>query len=277
MITDFKLSDSGVYVPYIRDERGNIQQVSAAPMWGPQEAILSLPLDEREAIIVGPRGSAKTQVMMLDYLSGVGRGHGLQYKGLIVRPSQREFTDLIKLSEELIRPIWPKSQFNKLKNYWEFPWGETLEFSYFDTPDQFSLFQGRSWVYIGAEEVQLWDHFECYLLLFSCLRSPIPEINPAAQNPRHCKSVGAEPQQNKIPVRIRGRAPRNLWSLHRRDGQGWQDQQAARDLFRLHSKRFAVSYRTELHGNGGAIMRRRQCTPDGMDTRGLERNFRWIF
>jgi len=111
-IDTFRLGENGAYLPFVRTDDGQLQQVAAAPMWGPQEALLSLPPDEREAGICGPRGSAKTNVLLFDYLGGVGRGHGAQYKGIIVRPSQREFTDLIKLSEEIIRPIWPKSQFN---------------------------------------------------------------------------------------------------------------------------------------------------------------------
>ena len=83
-VSEFRLNSNGVYVPHVRDEQRRLQQVAAAPMPGPQVAFLSAP--EREVGICGPRGSAKTQVLLLDYLSGVGRGHGLQYKGLIVRP-----------------------------------------------------------------------------------------------------------------------------------------------------------------------------------------------
>lgn len=197
-VDTFKLNSSGVYIPHVRDEQKRLQQVAAAPMPGPQIAFLSAP--EREVGICGPRGSAKTQVLMLDCLSGIGRGHGPQYKAVIIRPSQREFTDLIKLSEELIRPVWPKSQFNKLKNYWEFPWGETLEFSYFDTPEQFGLYQGKSFVWIGFEELQLFDHFECYLLLFSCLRSPIPENVLPRKIRFTCNPSG--PSHNKIKFRF---------------------------------------------------------------------------
>lgn len=120
-VDTFRLNESGVYVPHVRTDDGQLQQVAAAQLWGPQEAFLSLPSEIREAGICGPRGSAKTVVLTLDCLSQVGRGHGPQYKAIIFRSSQREFTDLIRLSEELIRPIWPKAQFNKLKNYWEFP------------------------------------------------------------------------------------------------------------------------------------------------------------
>jgi hypothetical protein len=170
----FKQNSSGVFVPFVRGEDRTLQQVAAAPQYGPQYAFLCAP--EREVGICGPRGTGKTDVLLLDFLSGVGRGFGSQYKGVIVRPSQREFTDLIKLSEDRIKPVWgDAASFNKLKNFWEWRTGETLEFSYFDRPDQFGLYQGKQYVFIGFEELQLFDDFKCYLMLFSCLRSPIPE------------------------------------------------------------------------------------------------------
>ena len=173
-VDTFKLNSNGVFVPYVRDEHGELVQVAFAPMDGAQEAFMCAP--EREVGLAGNRGGGKTQIMLADYLSGVGRGWGSQYKGVLIRRSQREFTNLITLSESMIRPIWPKAAFNKLKNFWQFPDGETLEFSYFDTPDQFSLYQGKSFVYIMFEELTLWPTLECYLLMFSCLRSPIPNI-----------------------------------------------------------------------------------------------------
>jgi hypothetical protein len=173
-VDTFKLNSNGVYVPYVRDDHGQLVQVAFVPMDGAQEAYMCAP--EREVGLAGNRGGGKTQIMLADYLSGVGRGWGSQYKGVLIRRSQREFTDLINLSESMIRPIWPKAAYNKLKSFWEFPGGEVLEFSYFDTPDQFGLYQGKSFVHIMFEELTLWPNLECYLLMFSCLRSPIPNI-----------------------------------------------------------------------------------------------------
>jgi len=173
-VDTFKLSSSGVYVPFVRDEQHQLVQVALAPMDRAQEAFMCAP--EREVGLAGNRGGGKTQIMLADYLSGIGRGWGAQYKGVLIRRSQREFTDLINLSESMIHPIWPTAAYNKLKNFWEFPGGEVLEFSYFDTPDQFGLYQGKSFVHIMFEELTLWPTLECYLLMFSCLRSPIPNI-----------------------------------------------------------------------------------------------------
>jgi hypothetical protein len=170
-ISEFRLSSTGVYVPFVR-AGGALLQVAMAPMAGAQEAFLMAP--EGEVGICGNRGGGKTQIMLVDALSGIGRGFGANYKAILIRRSQREMTDIIKLSESLVRPIWPKAQFNKVKNCWQWPTGETLEFSYFDTPDQFGLYQGKAFAWIGFEELTLWPTLDCYLLMFSTLRAPIP-------------------------------------------------------------------------------------------------------
>ena len=196
-IAEFKLSPQGAYIPFVNDENDALQQVAAAAMPGPQVAFLAAP--EREVGICGPRGSAKTNVLVLDYLSGIGRGHGSNYKGVIIRPSQREFNDLITMILGIVKPIWPTVSFNKLKNIFTFPWGETLELSYFDTPDQMGLYQGREFVFIGVEELQLFDHFEVFLLIQSCLRSPIPEHILPRKVRFTCNPSG--PSHNKIKHR----------------------------------------------------------------------------
>jgi len=203
-IDTFKLGDNGQYIPFVRTDDGLLQQVTAAPLWGPQEALLALPPDVVEAGICGPRGSAKTVALMLDCLSQIGRGHGAQFKAIIFRPSQREFTDLIKLSEEIIRSVWPKSQFNKLKNYWEMPWGETIEFMYMDTPSDFKTVQGKAYTFIGFEELQNFEHWECYTLPFSCLRSPIPAHILPRKIRFTCNPSGASHSHIKHRFRLQG-------------------------------------------------------------------------
>lgn len=173
-IDTFRLSSSGVYVPFVRDAENRLQQVAVAAMPGPQHAFLSAP--EREVGLAGNRGGGKTEILLVDALSNVGRGWGPHCKMVLIRQSQRQMTDIISLSENLIKPIWPKAAYNKLKNYWEWPSGETLEFSYFDTPLDFNLYQGKGFNHIMFEELTLWPTPDCYLLMFSCLRSPIPGI-----------------------------------------------------------------------------------------------------
>ena len=134
---------------------------------------------EREVGLVGNRGGGKTQIMLMDALAGVGRGWGSNYKMILLRRSQREFTDILTWLVPLIKNIWPKCQFNRLKNNFEWPTGETLELSYFDSEADWPLYQGKSFAIIMWEELTLWDNAKCYLLMFSCLRSAIAaEVMP---------------------------------------------------------------------------------------------------
>jgi hypothetical protein len=176
LVQEFRRNDAGVYVPFVRDEQHKLAQVSVAPLSQAQLAFLSAP--EREVGLAGNRGGGKTETMMMDFLSGVGRGYGSHYKGVLIRQSHTEMTDLVRLSEEMIRPIWPKAQFNKLKNEWDFPGGEHLDFEYFDSPEGFGLFQGKNFIWIGFEELTLWRDLRCYFLMFSTLRSSLPPSVP---------------------------------------------------------------------------------------------------
>jgi hypothetical protein len=167
---EFKLSLSGRYIPQVRDEHGLLVPVSTAPLSEAQCAFLSAP--EREAIGVGPRGCGKTEVLVLDYLQGVGRGYGGNWAGIIFRQSHPMLRDLEKLCTDLIRPVWPQAaSYNQLKQIWTWKSGETLEFFHFATPQDFDNIQGRQFAFIGFEELVLWETLECYLKSFSCLRS----------------------------------------------------------------------------------------------------------
>jgi hypothetical protein len=63
---EFKLSLSGKYVPYVRNEEGVLVPVSTAALSEAQIAFLCAP--EKEVIGVGPRGCGKTEVLLLDFL-----------------------------------------------------------------------------------------------------------------------------------------------------------------------------------------------------------------
>lgn len=173
MTYEYRLTAQG-FVPFIRDAEGNLHQVAVAALSLAQIAFLSC--CEVEAGLAGNRGGGKTETMVIDFLSGIGRGWGANYKGVLIRQSQREMSDLIRMLDSIIKPIWPKAAFNKLKNYYEWPTGEVLELSYFDVPEDFDLYQGKSYVWIGFEELTLWPDLKCFLLMLSCLRSPIPDI-----------------------------------------------------------------------------------------------------
>lgn len=170
----FKLSPQGSFVPFVRDDALNLQQVAAAPQPGPQEWFLCAP--EKEVGLVGNRGGGKSEALALDILSGVGRGWGSNYNCLLLRSSLREMTDLVQMIENIVRPIWGDSvAYNKLSHEWTWKSGERLSLNYFTDMTDFSLYQGKNHAVIAWEELTLQKNLEGYLAMFSTLRSAIPE------------------------------------------------------------------------------------------------------
>jgi len=173
-VDTFKLDASGLYVPFVRDEQRRLHQVTAAPMWGPQDAFLCAP--EKEVGLAGNRGGGKSQTLIMDALSGVGRGWGANYKCVLLRSSLREMTDLVTLIDGIVKPIWGKAvAYNRLNHVYEWKTGEVLELNYFLDMSTFGLYQGKSIAWIGWEELTLQKSLDGYLAMFSTLRSPIPE------------------------------------------------------------------------------------------------------
>ena len=168
-LEELRLSLSGKYIPFVRNEAGALVAVSATAISEAQSAFLSAP--EREVACIGPRGSGKTEIMMMDFLSQINRGYGADYAGIIFRRSTNQMRDLEKLLHDLITPIWPHSSYNQLKQVWTFQSKETLELRYFDSIAEFDNIQGRQFAWIGFEELQLYQDLEPFLRSFSCLRS----------------------------------------------------------------------------------------------------------
>jgi hypothetical protein len=196
---EFRLGMNGNYAPFVRDEAGELVQVSAAALPGSQCAYLSAP--EREVILVGNRGGGKTRLVLQDFLSGVGRGWGSQYAGILFRHSMPQLGYVETMSNEMIRPIWPTTaSYNQLKSKWTWNTGETLEFRHYANLDSWPDLVGRAWAFIAFEQLENWMSLECYLRVFSCLRA-----TASADMPRKIRSTANSlgPNCNNIASRFR--------------------------------------------------------------------------
>ena len=197
-VNTFQLSPSGLYVPFVK-EAGRLQQVVAAPMPGPQLAFLSA--CEKEVGLIGNRGGGKSEALVMDALSGVGRGYGANYKAVILRSSLREMTDLVTMIDAMVKPIWSKAvSYNRLNHVYEWRSGETLELNYFVDMSTFSLYQGKSLSFLGWEELTLQKNLQGYLAMFSCLRSAMGDAMP--RKVRFTANPGG-PSHNAVKFRFR--------------------------------------------------------------------------
>lgn len=169
----FAEGPNGLYMPYVRAD-GRLRQVAAAPMWGPQEGFLSAP--EKEVGLVGNRGGGKSDGLLLSALSNVGHGYGSAVDMVLIRPQLREWGDMEKLSNSIIKPIWGEAaSYNSLKRIWTWKSGERLEFNHGSNKTDFDQYQGRNLIWCGFEELGLQPDLDLYFMMFSVLRSHIAE------------------------------------------------------------------------------------------------------
>lgn len=110
------------------------------PNPGGQERALTCPAFE--ALFHGPRGSGKSDVLLMDFASNVGKGYGADYRGLIVREATTELKDIIAKSMKYFPQLFPGAKFNGTTKVWTFPDGEYLWFNYAKMPSDYSQYHG---------------------------------------------------------------------------------------------------------------------------------------
>lgn len=145
-----------------------------APQEGSQKQFMSCPA--WECLLHGNRGGGKTDVLIMDFLQGVGKGYGQDYKGLLLREATTELGDVIAKSKKWIPQIFPSAKFNGTKKIWNFEGGESLWLNYARTEDDYWQYHGHEYPWIGWEELTNHALPKVYLKMMSCNRSPNPRI-----------------------------------------------------------------------------------------------------
>jgi hypothetical protein len=162
------------YVPFIKDDDGNLVQVVWAAQPGSQAAFLDCPTTE--VLYEGTRGPGKTDALLMDFFQHVGQGYGAEWRGILFRQTHPQLSDVIEKSKKWFRRFCPEALYNEMKFQWEFPTGERLYFRHFEVPSQYSNYHGHNYPWIGWEELTTWPDDKCFKSMFSCLRSTAPGI-----------------------------------------------------------------------------------------------------
>lgn len=144
------------------------------PWPGAQKKFLTCPV--WECLLHGNRGGGKTDVLIMDFLQGVGVGYGPDYKGLLLREATTELGDVISKTRKWIPRIFPTANYNASKKIWTFPEGETLWLNYARTEEDYEQYHGHEYPWIGWEELTNHALPNVYLKLMSCNRSSNPKI-----------------------------------------------------------------------------------------------------
>lgn len=127
-----------------------------------------------------------TDALIMDFCQDVGKGWGVEWRGIIFRKSYPDLQDIIEKSRKWIPRIWPGAKYNETKSFWEWPTGEKLYFRQFSKPSDYYKYHGHAYPFIGWEELTTWPDDKCFKSMFSCLRSTkvgMPRKVRATTNP----------------------------------------------------------------------------------------------
>ena len=102
-------------------------EVVFKPNDGPQFDFLSAP--EQDVLYGGAAGGGKSFALLADPLRYC---HNANFRGLLLRRTLDELTELIDKSKQLYPKAFPGATFRESKSTWNFPSGATLWFTYLD-------------------------------------------------------------------------------------------------------------------------------------------------
>jgi hypothetical protein len=144
------------------------------PQEGSQRIFLECPIFE--TLYGGTRGPGKTDALIMDFASEVGKGFGREWRGILFRRTYPELEDLINKTLNWFPRFFPKAKYNASSHTWRFPDGEELLLRHFLRQSDYWSYHGHAYPWIGWEELTTWSNSTCYLSMFSCIRSTNPNV-----------------------------------------------------------------------------------------------------
>ncbi len=138
--------------------------MSRVPIWTPQskQAVFQS-RGEYEALYGGAAGGGKSDALLTEALRQVHIGH---YRGLILRKTYPQLSELIDRSRTLYSAAYPRAVYNDSKHFWQFPSGAKIYFGAMQHTKDRINYQGKRYDFIAFDEL---THFtwEEYSYMFS--------------------------------------------------------------------------------------------------------------
>lgn len=127
--------------------------------WRPQPrqtAFLQRP--EYECFYGGAAGGGKSDSLLAEALRQVHIPH---YRGIILRKTHPQLSELIDRSEEIYRAAFKGARYNDSKHFWRFPSGAKVYFGAMQYTKDRTNYQGKRYDFIGFDELThfLWDEY----------------------------------------------------------------------------------------------------------------------
>lgn len=134
---------AGALCPF--DDQTN-DQLTWAPQEGSQVDFLTSPVFE--TLLEGPRGTGKTDVLLMDFAQHIGQGFGDNWSGILFRQTYPELDDVIAKSKRWFHRIFPEGSgnpatFNVGKNFWSWASGERLAFRHLQNASDYDKYHGH--------------------------------------------------------------------------------------------------------------------------------------
>lgn len=133
-------------------------------IWTPQpKQKLFMQRPEHEALYGGAAGGGKSDCAIAEALRQVHIPH---YRGLILRKTYPQLSELIDRSREIYLPAFPEAKYNDSKHVWTFPSGAKIYFGSMQHTKDRTNYQGKRYDFIDFDELThfTWDE---YSYLFS--------------------------------------------------------------------------------------------------------------
>lgn len=139
-------------IKYLNEEGKEIQAPEKNDViWSPQpKQALMMSRAEYEALYGGAAGGGKTDYLIIEALRQVHIPH---YKGLILRRTYPELTEIIDKSQMYYLQIYPDAVYNATEHYWKFPSGAKIYFGSMHREKDKRKYQGIAYDFIGFDEL----------------------------------------------------------------------------------------------------------------------------
>ena len=113
---------------------------------------------EYEALYGGAAGGGKSDALLTEALRQVHIPH---YRGLILRKTYPQLSELIDRSRDLYSLAFPKAKYNDSKHFWVFPSGAKIYFGAMQHTKDRINYQGKRYDFIAFDELThfTWDEY----------------------------------------------------------------------------------------------------------------------
>lgn len=128
-------------------------------IWVPQEKqAIFQSRGEYEALYGGAAGGGKSDALLTEALRQVHIPH---YRGLILRKTYPQLSELIDRSREIYLRAYPKAKYNDSKHFWLFPGGAKIYFGAMQHTKDRINYQGKRYDFIAFDELThfTWDEY----------------------------------------------------------------------------------------------------------------------